>query len=56
MKKREKQRLKEMKLREAMMIEMENVYENVVTPRKADQLAIILDELNTKMLISSWKP
>ncbi|KAK7604471.1 hypothetical protein V9T40_005657 [Parthenolecanium corni] len=54
--KREK-RLKEMKLRETLAeAEDENLYESIITPRKVEQLSIILDELNSKLFICAWKP
>lgn len=57
MKKKEKKRLKELKLRESMAeAEDENIYDSIMTPRKAEQLAIILEELNHKLSISAWKP
>lgn len=57
MKKKEKKRLKEIKLRESLAeAEDEHVYENIMTPQKAHQLAVILEELNSKMVISAWKP
>lgn len=56
-KKRERKRLKELKLRETLAeAEDENLYESIMTPRKAEQLSIILDELNSKISICAWKP
>ncbi|XP_065201743.1 UPF0547 protein C16orf87 homolog [Planococcus citri] len=55
--KKEKKRLKEIKLRESLAeAEDERIYESIMTPEKAHQLAVILEELNNKMVISAWKP
>lgn len=57
LKKKEKKRLKELKLRESLAeAEDEHVYECIMTPQKSHQLSVILEELNNKMVISSWKP
>lgn len=56
-KKKERKRLKELKLRETLAeAEDETLYESIMTPRKAEQLSIILDELNSKISICAWKP
>lgn len=55
--KKEKKRLKELKLRESLAkAEDENLYRRIMTPHKVQQLAVILEELNYKLSISSWKP
>ncbi|KAK7575749.1 hypothetical protein V9T40_012035 [Parthenolecanium corni] len=56
-KKKERKRLKELKLRETLAeAEDENFYENIMTTRKAEQLSIILGELNSKLGVCAWKP
>ncbi|KAK7604474.1 hypothetical protein V9T40_005660 [Parthenolecanium corni] len=49
-------RLKELKPRETLAEADENLYESIITPRKVEQLSIILDELNSKLFICAWKP
>ncbi|XKL65113.1 hypothetical protein PGB90_005199 [Kerria lacca] len=57
LRKKEKKRLKELKLRESLAeTEDENIYESIMTERKAEQLAIILQELNNKLSLSAWRP